>query len=95
MDVIIICTCLLNVHQIFLIYDYMASGSTTFLAIELLLSSSYIYSMLEKECYFFSGLTAVDFVTDFEEWINSGFFDEETQARFKGTELLCLHTYTF
>ncbi|XP_028403348.1 uncharacterized protein LOC114526043 isoform X2 [Dendronephthya gigantea] len=33
------------------------------------------------------GLTAVDFVTDFEEWINSGFFDEETQARFKAYSL--------
>ena len=30
------------------------------------------------------GLTAFDFVIDFDEWINSGYFDEETQARLKG-----------
>lgn len=29
------------------------------------------------------GLTAFDFVIDFDEWINSGYFDEETQARLK------------
>jgi hypothetical protein len=35
-------------------------------------------------CKNFQGLTAFDFVTDFEEWTNSGFFDEATQARLKG-----------
>ena len=30
------------------------------------------------------GLTAFDFITDFEEWIDSGYFTEEIKARLKG-----------
>ena len=35
---------------------------------------------------FFSlvGLTAFDFISDFEEWIDCGYFNEEIQARLKG-----------
>ncbi|PVD34056.1 hypothetical protein C0Q70_05318 [Pomacea canaliculata] len=31
------------------------------------------------------GLTAFDYITDFEEWIDSGYFSEEIKARLKGS----------
>jgi len=33
---------------------------------------------------FFAGLTAFDFISDFEEWIECGYFSEEIKARLKG-----------
>ncbi|XP_046854062.1 uncharacterized protein LOC124447210 [Xenia sp. Carnegie-2017] len=35
----------------------------------------------------YQGLTALDFITDFEEWKNSGFFNEEMKARLKAYSL--------
>lgn len=32
-----------------------------------------------------SGLTAFDFISDFEEWIDCGYFSEEIKARLKGS----------
>lgn len=34
--------------------------------------------------FLFTGLTAFDYITDFEEWIDSGYFSEEIKARLKG-----------
>lgn len=31
-----------------------------------------------------AGLTAFDFISDFEEWIECGYFNEEIKARLKG-----------
>jgi hypothetical protein len=31
-----------------------------------------------------TGLTAFDYIVDFEEWIESGYFSEEIKARLKG-----------
>lgn len=33
---------------------------------------------------FYAGLTAFDFISDFEEWIECGYFSEEIKARLKG-----------
>jgi len=33
---------------------------------------------------FLPGLTAFDFISDFEEWIECGYFSEEIKARLKG-----------
>ena len=30
------------------------------------------------------GKSAFDYITDYEEWIDSGFFTEDTRARLKG-----------
>jgi hypothetical protein len=37
-------------------------------------------------CYLclFLGLTAFDYIVDFEEWIECGYFNEEIKARLKG-----------
>ena len=35
------------------------------------------------EC-FFLGLTAFDFILDYDEWIESGYFSDEIRARLKG-----------
>ena len=32
----------------------------------------------------FTGVTALDLISDFDEWIESGFFTEEIVARLKG-----------
>ena len=34
--------------------------------------------------YYLTGLTAFDFISDFEEWIECGYFNEEIKARLKG-----------
>ena len=34
--------------------------------------------------HFITGLTAFDFISDFEEWIECGYFNEEFRARLKG-----------
>lgn len=33
---------------------------------------------------FLAGLTAFDFISDFEEWIECGYFSDEIKARLKG-----------
>lgn len=33
---------------------------------------------------YLAGLTAFDFISDFEEWIECGYFSEEIKARLKG-----------
>ena len=38
---------------------------------------------------FITGLTAFDFISDFEEWIECGYFNEEIKARLKGKHLGC------
>ena len=35
--------------------------------------------------HYLTGLTAFDFISDFEEWIECGYFNEEIKARLKGT----------
>ena len=35
-------------------------------------------------CLYISGLTAFDFITDYEEWVDSGHFSDEMRARLKG-----------
>lgn len=35
-------------------------------------------------CCWVAGLTAFDYIVDFEEWIDSGYFSEEIKARLKG-----------
>ena len=37
---------------------------------------------------FFSGLTALDFILDFDEWIECGYFSDEIRARLKGKHFL-------
>ena len=37
--------------------------------------------------HFVTGLTAFDFISDFEEWIECGYFNEEIKARLKGKHL--------
>ena len=34
--------------------------------------------------HYLTGLTAFDFISDFEEWIECGYFNEEIKARLKG-----------
>jgi hypothetical protein len=34
--------------------------------------------------FLITGLTAFDYIVDFEEWIESGYFSEEIKARLKG-----------
>ena len=34
------------------------------------------------------GLTAFDFIMDYDEWIESGYFTDEIRARLKGDDLL-------
>ncbi|CAH3027343.1 unnamed protein product, partial [Porites evermanni] len=37
--------------------------------------------------HFVTGLTAFDFISDFEEWIECGYFNEEIKARLKAYSL--------
>ena len=37
----------------------------------------------------FAGLTAFDFVMDYEDWIESGYFNDEIKARLKGIVPIC------
>ena len=39
--------------------------------------------------HFITGLTAFDFISDFEEWIECGYFNEEIKARLKGKHRGC------
>ena len=39
-------------------------------------------------CFWAAGLTAFDYIVDFEEWIDSGYFSEEIKARLKGGQIL-------
>jgi hypothetical protein len=35
-------------------------------------------------CYFFTGLTAFDYIVDYDEWIECGYFMDDIKARLKG-----------
>ena len=43
-----------------------------------------IFNRLSLTFCCLSGLTAFDFISDFEEWIECGYFNEEIKARLKG-----------
>ena len=50
---------------------------------------------MEKRLLSISGLTALDFIQDFDEWIDSGYFTEDIEARLKGMYLAALQYFSF
>ena len=50
----------------------------------LLLDITYVESFKCTSKFTITGLTAFDFIMDYDEWIDCGYFSDEIRARLKG-----------
>lgn len=43
---------------------------------------AWVYTL--SQCFYYSGLMAFDYILEYDEWIECGYFSEEIVARLKG-----------